>query len=982
MLSIKLLGRFEVHLQGEPVDIPYRPAQSLLAFLILNAGAEYRREHLAGMLWPDSDETTARANLRQILWRLRKAIGDGHLVTSKVSVAFDASADHWLDVSLIKTEGYEGWPLSRLLEAISAYEGELLPGFYDDWIVQERVVLRSAFERKMNVLLARLLNEHRWADVVEWGEHWLSVDQAPETAYRSLMVAHRGLGDLKGVAAVYQRCVRTLRDEYEVEPSADTSDLFERLRSDRWLPTRIEPEQPISAVDRLASRHNLPAHTTPFVGREKELAELSDLLDDPSCRLVTVLGAGGMGKTRLALEAAAAQMERHEHGVYLVSLADLTSVEEMLTAIADAVGFQFYPGDDPKHQLLNSFRQKSILLVLDSFEHLLEGAALASEILQACPGVSVLATSREALNLQGETICSLGGMSFPPQGATDDVLAYDAGRLFMQSARRARLDFEPDADDGLQMARICQMVEGMPLAIEQAGAWLEMLSPTEIARELQQGLDILATQARDVPERHRSIRAVFDHSWSLLAQEEREVLRRLAVFRDGFTREAAAHVTKASLGNLLSLVNKSLIGRDPNTGLYTMHELLRQFAADKLKEDPAEEGDARNRHAGYFTEWVHENEHRLRAGEQREALLQMRNLRTAWRHSVQQHKWKAIGKCLQGFEWLYEFRSWHQEGEDVFSMAAEALRSGEDDRYALAILGQVLVCQATMTSQLGAFADAQAMTQEGLDLLRMYADNSAKALGYDFAAIMNMWWGDYTQADQLARESLSLFQSLNLEWGIGLAMLRVGAVHQHRGEFVEAKEYFKQSLEINRRINDRRGEGWALHRMAEVALAMGEYDQAHELLSKSLSLLSDIGYHYLAASAMIGLARLAMEKGELALARDYYLDGLNVGLELGYRSYMATGLINYAGLLVRCGRREDAVRHLSLALSNKPTMDDDIAQATSLLEALEKELPPEVFAAEVERGKALQLDVVVAELVGNRDQDRPLATHQSATSLQ
>ena len=307
----------------------------------------------------------------------------------------------------------------------------------------------------------------------------------------------------------------------------------------------------------------LPRPPTPLIGREPELATLNRLLCDPQCRLLTLAGPGGIGKTRLALELASTQRAQFPDGVFFVPLVSLSLPEFIAPAIRSALGLSSSSPLDPKEQLLNHLRQKSLLLVLDNLEHLLEGVGLLAELLEQAPGVKLLVTSRERLNMQGEWLFDLQGLPVPPLDQVDRAEEYSAVALFVQSARRAQVGFELSAEERPWVARICQLVEGMPLAIELAAAWVRLLSCREIAQEIERNLDFLSTSARDLPERHRSMRAVFDHSWQMLSAEEQRVLRALSVFRGGFLREAAEQVTGASLSLLSALVTRSLVHRTP-----------------------------------------------------------------------------------------------------------------------------------------------------------------------------------------------------------------------------------------------------------------------------------------------------------------------------------------------------------------------------------------------------------------------------------
>ena len=348
------------------------------------------------------------------------------------------------------------------------------------------------------------------------------------------------------------------------------------------------------------ARHNLPALTTGFVGRENELAELLRLLASPTSRLVTLLGPGGVGKTRLALEAAAAVEPAFLNGVWLAQLAGVDNPAALPWSLADAVGLALAGAEPPEVQLLNFLRHRELLLVLDNFEHLIGKAALdlVWRILQQAPAVKFLITSRERLNLAAEWLVDLAGLPFPAGNGRGDAQAYPAVQLFVRRSHRVRPDFVLDAGAGEAVARICQLTEGLPLAIELAAAWMRTLPPAQIVEELARGLALLASTAHDIPERHRSMAAVFEHSWTLLDNEAQMALAQLSVFRGGFDQAAAQAVAHAGLPLLQALVDRSLLRMD-DTGRFDMHPLVRQFAGDRLSQSPQATA-ARSRHAQHF----------------------------------------------------------------------------------------------------------------------------------------------------------------------------------------------------------------------------------------------------------------------------------------------------------------------------------------------------------------------------------------------
>ena len=422
------------------------------------------------------------------------------------------------------------------------------------------------------------------------------------------------------------------------------------------------------------AQHNLPMQTTPFVGRRSELIEIARLLDEPDTRLITILAPGGMGKTRLALAAAEQQLRAFPDGVFFVGLAPLRSADAIVTAIASAAGFNFYAAENPEQQLLDFLSERHMLLALDNFEHLLDGATLVNAILRAALQVRILATSREKLNLSGETIYALSGLDFPTWETPKDALDYDAVQLFMKHARRVRPDFELRDDHLDYLARICRLTAGMPLALVLAAGWIDALTLEQIARELQQGIDILETELRDVPDRQRSVRASFNYTWERLSDAEQDVFMRLSVFKDGFTADAAQAVAGANARHLRKLVDRALVQILP-TGRYDIHELLRQYASGHLR-DAGEYDRMKAVHCHYYLDFLREHESIIKSPAQLESLAAIyadhENIYAAWRYGVEQGEAEAIRQAVETLSIYVNVQSTQQiEAERLFREARE-----------------------------------------------------------------------------------------------------------------------------------------------------------------------------------------------------------------------------------------------------------------------------------------------------------------------
>ncbi|HRQ41560.1 MAG TPA: hypothetical protein PLD25_26870 [Chloroflexota bacterium] len=402
--------------------------------------------------------------------------------------------------------------------------------------------------------------------------------------------------------------------------------------------------------------HSIPQPTT-FIGRDDELRDISALMHNHLCRLLTLVGPGGIGKTRLALEIASSQQDLFPDGVHLTYLQATPSSDFLVSAVAESLDFRFQPDGDSQSQLINYLRHQSLLLVLDNFEHLADGAAFVGDILAAATAVKLLVTSRERLSLQEEWVYEVPGLDCPAHDGDPDIEAYGAVRLFVHSARRASPHFRLTKQYRPPVARICRLVGGMPLGIELAAAWTRALPCDEIAHEIEHSLDILETSARNVPPRHRNMRAVFAPTWQLLSAEEQHVFMKLSVFRGGFTRQAAESVASATMRTLLSLVDKSLLRLDGN-GRYTLHELLRQYGEEQLHNSPPEQEQTLDLHRACYMALLARCEQMIVfRGQSKEALKIMKNelenMRMAWRRAVWQGQFAEIAHGAEGLWTFY-----------------------------------------------------------------------------------------------------------------------------------------------------------------------------------------------------------------------------------------------------------------------------------------------------------------------------------------
>lgn len=527
--------------------------------------------------------------------------------------------------------------------------------------------------------------------------------------------------------------------------------------------------------------HPFPVRLTPFVGRQADLERMLDLLQNPSIRLVTILGTGGIGKTRLALELARVLHDQFQHGALFIPLAQLRMIDELLPALAGALGVQLPPGGDLQQAVLAHLAGQQILLVLDNFEHLLEEAALISDILVNGPQVKVLVTSREKLNLEAETLYHLGGLELPPLDSLQNPKEYDAVRLFLQKASQVQPGFSLNIVNTPAVIQICHLVDGNALGILLAAAWIEHFSPAEIAAEISNSLDFLSHQVRDAEPRHFGMRAVFDSSFNRLDEHLQAVFRKLAVFRGGFDLAAAAAITGADLQSLIALVEKSLLARDPNTGRYELHELLRQYGAERL----AASSDHENTLAAYaehYSIFVCQREGQLISPSQTAALDEIQtdfdNIRQAFVKLIENRNFESARSMLPGLYAFCDMRNWFYEGEALFRLASERLapRAGEAPHsvWTLALLSWYDMW--TYIEPFESFEEIALHARNSLEQAMSIGDAQATAVSLILLGVVARHQGDFKTAIQNYERAMQVCPHLDdiyfVNIRIGLCYLR------------------------------------------------------------------------------------------------------------------------------------------------------------------------------------------------------------------
>ncbi|MFN2229779.1 MAG: AfsR/SARP family transcriptional regulator [Anaerolineae bacterium] len=1029
-LSMSFLGGYRVSVDSRPLSgLEYDKVRALLAYLVLEAGRPHRRESLAGLLWPDLPERRARRNLSQALFSLRSALSTTadaghdppHLTVTAQSIQFNRESDYWLDVSSflsLHAAGHEHlhWRLEtcpscveRLREAIALYRGPLLEGLsiadspaFEEWQIYYRERLHALASDVLGALTVSAEARGAYEEALAHAQRWLQLDPWHEGAHRALMRALALSGRRGAALAQYERCALALREELGVEPTDSTNALYRQIR---------DGEMPRPAIQPLQS--NLPALSTPLIGREDELETLTSLFRKPTCRLVTIAGPGGVGKTHLALQFAAdlavqAPAGRFADGICFLPLAAVPSPGALLSALLDALRLTPQPGITPREQLLSHLRHRELLLLLDNFEHLIasspsrqsDGTILVSQILRHAPQVSILITSRVHLNLAAEHVLDLSGLPYP---RTADQPAAETGRfgavqLFLRTAHRVRPD--PDLPDAElpHVARICHMLGGLPLAIVLAAAWCDVLSPAQIEDRVQAGLRYLSADYRDLPLRQHSMRAVFDSAWAMLSEAERAAFAKLSLFRGPFTAEAAQAVASAGLATLRALIHKSFLSRGAGDR-YAIHPLLRQYGQERLEERPAEAQGTGERHCRYYTTFMDRNRDLVFYGDPRPAMSEMENIRAAWHWAVAHGRVDALDTLTISLHALYAISQRHADGEADMAHAAALLREGEAEGRRRIALGVVLVSQGTLAQAAGKRQEAVHLLGEGLAILRRLEAGRELAWACYTAADQGSLH-DYAAARALLMESLAISRRLSLAWEEAYTLVGLAALELRQGDYVEAERYRRQGLALGREHGFHRvtaycllGEGHmayergayaearpslqaalALFRsvgsqgalcaqslLGDVALAQGAYEEAESYCRAVLSTSRHLGAAWMEplagdclgiGPALNRLGDAVLAQGNVDQARAYYSEALGLAVQEPYLGLKLDALARRAVWLAREGCATRAAELAALVQSHPACTNPTRKVADALLAELQQKLSPDAYATAVAQGRA------------------------------
>ena len=1037
-LELLLLGPVHISIAGRPVTgLVSLKAKALLAYLAVERCA-IARSDLAGLLWSDFPEEAARRNLRVEISKLRQDL-DRYLVFTRQEARLKPDAHFQIDVhefedNLAALHKNRPLPdLKRLAQAAALYRGDFLHGLQmrdapllDDWLLMERVRLRQAAVELLDALVRSAIEHQDYPTGLAAVRKSLTIDNLREESHRQLMLLLALSGDRSASVAQYESTRRILVQELGIEPGEETQSLIQRIKDGT-----VAPHAKIafsSQTNTSLPAHNLPAPTTAFVGREIEIQQISGLFAEPGCRLITLTGPGGIGKTRLALEfcwmLAGTPGTRFKDGIFLVFLAAIDHPDLLAATIAAALNIPSSGPHAPTEQLLQHLRSRQMLLVLDNFEHLVEAASMLVDILRQAPGVSLLVTSRHQLDLYEEWVLPVEGMPYPADDHAPDWQEYAALQLFQQRARRVNLRFSP-VENRACILRLCRLMEGLPLGIELAAAWVNALPCEQIAGLIEQNMHLPESRTRNLPARQRSLQAVFQYSWDLLAKEEQTCLAGMALFQGGFTIQAAESVLGASPRLHANLVAKSLLRFSPD-GRYELHSLLQAFCREKLAgPDRAVVLVAHSRYYARFLmdhalEFTGPNESRA----VEEIAAEISNVRLGWQsalegipytlanfdHSKDNPVFELISQYVSPLSTFYIRKSWFREAEIVFSAAVkkmELARLAElpTESGGPLLLGMVYLAHARHLRPLGLNQAAREMLIKGLDYLTRYGDSSEIAEAWHNLGQIEQQTGSLAAAEEAYQLSLRIYHTLECPTGIASNLISLGVLAKNRGDLSIAADRFGECLRFFEQSGDQRGIWTCMINLGNIANVQQDYQEARRLYEQayiniqqsrdksrqaltlvnlgsvarevfepeaaiqhyqeSLRLSQEIGEIRIQVASLDGLGKTTLNQGDLKISRDFLLQALKFAIAANLHPQALDSLASLGRLTAEEGKIENAVGILVFVLGQPYCLDHVRQEAEQVLTSLRSQIQVDPFAAASRKFEGVPLETVIASVLSD-----------------
>lgn len=938
-LEIRMFGPFEVLRGDRPIERSAwgrRKTQDLLKFLLAHRGQGFTQDQLIEVLYPEpSAPGSLTRNLLGRVSELRRALepelkrGTASTYILRVGpgrYAFNTEAPCTIDVVLFEEHVANGkahqqdeeWAsaLAHYDSAVALYRGDfLLEDLYAEWAQPLR-------DKYQEALVTVLLDAGRcafrlqqYADTLDYSERALQIDAYREDAYRHQMLAAYRLGQRQKALQAYDACVSALK-ELGLAPSDELRRLRRRVRS------TVASNRTTSAPDRRASApksHNLPDEGGPLVGRTSLIASIDEILARKDCRCLTLLGSGGIGKTRLAVHTGHQLLERYQNGVVFVSMAGTSGEALLIPRLASALNYRFRQPNAAVDELLEHLRTRHMLLILDDAHEIPPGDETL-DLLSQLPTVQILATSRTRLHLADEFILEVGGLSLPTGNHPHDLDQSEAATLFCRRLKQVNPSVDLQAADTEPIARICRLVAGNPLGLEMAAAWGRILLCSEIAEGMSQSLHFLDTEPGDNPQRY-SLQAAFDHSWSLLSDDERSVFARLSVFRGGFEREAAVAVANAHISQLLALRDKAFLYRSAS-GRFEIHEVLRQFGEERLQANLATWREVRTQHATYYADLLAAAKPALFGSGQFEAFARLKledvNTQTAWLWAAETADAELLERMVMPlYRYYFLSTSWNplRVWLDRAIEGYRPVHAAAPNHQSARLLSRLLTAQGAVHTELGHLATGRGLCEEGLELAKASADPTA--IGEALCSLGRLLGilGDRAAAIDALTQSAERYRSTSDRWGLAHALAQLAVVRRFDGDPDASLDLLHESLALYQEEGDLTAIAGCHLNLGSVAGSLGRFDEAYLHFEASLATSRKLGDQKLMFLSIGNIGFVSYLQRDFTKSLRLMEEGLVIAQEIGHREG-ETNLIYLLGLcLMQLGRYHEALTRLDQALS-------------------------------------------------------------------
>jgi len=1003
-LALHFLGSPQLYLNNDRITIQRRKSLALLVYLTIEPG-KHQRDTLSSLLWPDYQQSKAFANLRNALLGIQKSIGENWIIADRESIGLNETADIWLDTtqfdSLLEkgqSESDISLRISLLADSAKLYRNHFLTGFslkdaypFNEWAYAESEDLRLKFANVLTMLSKDHYTLGHADQAIPYARRLIALDPLNETSHCLLMDVYIKAGQHSEALKQYQSLEQTLRKELNLDPQPETRELYKRIRKGD-----IHPVPETRQTESLTPKHNLPHQLSSFIGREKEVGEIIDLVTKN--RLVTLAGIGGIGKTSLSLQVGRKLLNKFQDGVWFIPLDSISEPALVPQIVASVFGIRPSNDEPVIETLTRVLKEDATLLILDNCEHLFDACAeLTTTLLANCSNIKILATSREVLNISGEAIYQTPSLLLPEQDkiSLDKLTDYESVRLFTERATLAFSSFALTNENASTVIEICRKVDGIPLAIELAAAYVNMLQVKEILDQLNASFSLLSSDSRTISAHHQTLQASMNWSWGLLNEAEQTFLQQLSVFTGGWTLESAQAVCDGdALGLTNSLVKKSLIvvkqasGRETR---YRFHEIVRQYMREKLSQSTRSEA-VRDLHLAYFVKLAQRSEPEFHQADQvfwiNKIDEEFDNIRLAMEWAITTNTESGLqlvvalntyldlrGNKQEQGGWLTKLLKQHSKADSLHARALEAYA------HNLGVRGDST--EATKTAR------------EGLDLSRAISNRHVEAW-----CLFRLGW--VTNDKDLLEQSIALFQELGDKWGQARAIevlaentnldreisktLLIKALELHRelsnlfgmahcrfliaqrfiwnGDFSSAVPLLDESLEIHRQLGNRQGEASILYCYGELAYWQGNYQQAHTYFQQCISLLEKVGVYFIIWHRT-KLAYTLLKMGNISPAKEIFMYCVKSFQKVGLTTGVVFSIEGLAGVFGASNKPKIAALLIGWADATRDVTDDtrplvEQQDMDQVISTCLKIMGEASFSDEYEAGAKMSMDDIVA----------------------